>query len=59
MDSLICYWTVDQLHIAYKYINIKQHLQVTYTGCVLDKTISGKPITLNRLLTKWEIKISL
>ena len=32
------------LNIKYKGINIKQHSEVTYLGCVLDKTISGEPM---------------
>ena len=32
---------VRQLNIRYNYINIKQHSQVAYLGCVLDETMSG------------------
>ena len=57
----ICDWFVDnklsihfgedkinicQLNIKYKDINIKQHSEVTYFGCVLDKTVSGQQIAL-------------
>ena len=37
---------INQLNIRYNHINIKQHLQVTYLGCVLDKKMSCKPMTL-------------
>ena len=32
---------VRQLNIRYNYINIKQHSQVAYLGCVLDETMLG------------------
>ena len=35
-----------QLNIKYKDINIKQHSEVTYFGCVLDETVSGEPMPL-------------
>ena len=38
-----------KLNVKYKNIKIKQHLQVTYLGCVLDKTLSGEPMTLKPL----------
>ena len=31
-----------KLNIRYKEINIKQQAQVTYLGCALDKSMSGK-----------------
>ena len=37
---------VPQLNINYNHINIKQHSQVTYLGCVLDETMSGEPMAL-------------
>ena len=37
---------IRQLNIKYKDINVKQHSQVTYLGCVLDKTMSGEPMAL-------------
>ena len=37
---------IRKLNIRYKEINIKQQAQVTYLGCVLDKSISGEPMTL-------------
>ena len=33
---------VPKLKIKYKNIQIKQHLKVTYLGCILDKTMSGE-----------------
>ena len=33
-------------------MKIKQHLQVTYLGCVLDETLSGEPMTLKALNKK-------
>ena len=35
-----------QLNIKYKDRNIKQHLEVTYLGCVLDRTVSGELLSL-------------
>ena len=32
-----------------KYKEIKQHLQVTYLGCALDETLSGKPMAIKTL----------
>ena len=40
---------IRQLNIKYKDINIKQHSEVTYLGCVLDETMSGEPIALKVL----------
>ena len=42
-------WRAKNIHeliIKYKNINITQHLEVTYLGCMLDKTMSGKPMAL-------------
>ena len=35
-----------QLNIRYNHINVKQHLQVTYLGCMLDKTLFCEPVAL-------------
>ena len=40
---------IHQLNIKYKDINIKQHLQVTYLGCVLDEAMLGEPMVLKVL----------
>ena len=37
---------VRQLNIKYNHINIMQHSQVTYLGCVLDERMSCEPMTL-------------
>ena len=37
---------VSQLNIRYNYINVEQHSQDTYFGCLLDETISGEPMAL-------------
>ena len=37
---------IRQLNIKYKDINIKQHSEATYLGCVLDETMSGEPMVL-------------
>ena len=37
---------VRQLNIRYNHINIKQHSQVTYLGCVLDDRMSCEPMQL-------------
>ena len=37
---------VLQPNIRYNHINIKQHSQVTYLGCVLDKRMSCEPMAL-------------
>ena len=51
---------IHQLNIRYNHINIKQHLQVTYLGCMLDKIMSCEPMALKvKTRYKWEIKISL
>ena len=38
---------IHQLNIKYKDINVKQHSEVTYLGCVLDETMSGESMALN------------
>ena len=38
--------TIKKLNIKYQDIEIKQHSQVTYLGCVMDETMSGKPMAL-------------
>ena len=37
---------IRQFNIKYKDTNIKQHSEVTYLECVLDKTMSRKPMAL-------------
>ena len=37
---------IRQLNIEYNDINMKQHSEVTYLGCMLDETMSGEPRTL-------------
>ena len=37
------------MNIRYKHVNIKQHSQATYLGCVLDEARSGEPIALKVL----------
>ena len=41
--------SVRKLNVKYKNIKIKQHLQVTYLGCVLDEILCGQPMTLKAL----------
>ena len=36
----------EKLNIKYQDIEIKQHSQVTYLGCVMDETMSGEPMPL-------------
>ena len=36
----------EKLNIKYQDIEIKQHSQVTYLGCVMDVTMSGEPMPL-------------
>ena len=38
--------TIKKLNIKYQDIEIKQHSQVTYLGCVMDETMSGEPMAL-------------
>ena len=38
--------TIKKLNIKYQDIEIKQHSQVTYLGCVMDETMSGEPMPL-------------
>ena len=35
---------IRQLKIKYKSINIRQYLEVTYRGCMLEETMSGEPM---------------
>ena len=35
--------TIKKLNTKYQDIETKQHLQVTYLGCVMDETLSGEP----------------
>ena len=42
---------VRQLNIRYNHINIKQHSQVTYLGCVLDERMTCEPMAL-RVINK-------
>ena len=42
---------VGKLNITYQSIDIKQNPQVTYLGCILDETMSGKPM-INKTLKK-------
>ena len=37
---------IRQLHIKYKGINVKQHLDTIRLGCVLGETMSGEPMAL-------------
>ena len=36
--------TARKLNVKYKNVKIKQHLPVTYPGCVLEETQCGEPI---------------
>ena len=40
---------IRQLNIRYNHINIKQHSQVKYLGCMLDERMSCEPMALNVL----------
>ena len=42
---------IRQLNIKYKDINIKQHSEVTYFGCVVEEMMSGEPMAL-KVITK-------
>ena len=37
---------IKKLNIKYQDIEIKQHLQVTYPGCVMDESMCGEPMAL-------------
>ena len=37
---------IPKLSINFKTIQIKQHLKVTYLGCILDEAISGESTAL-------------
>ena len=39
----------ETLNIKYNNINIKQHSNVTYLGCILDETLSGESMALSVL----------
>ena len=47
--------TIKKLNIKYQDIEIKQHSQVTYLGCVMDETESEEPMALK---VKWQIEVS-
>ena len=49
---------VHQLNIRYKEINIKQHLKMTYPGCVLDETMLCEPMAL-KVINKINGKLKL
>ena len=49
---------IRQLNTKYKDVNIKQHSEVTYLGCVLDETMSEEPMALN-VLNKVNVKLKL
>ena len=49
---------IRQLNIKYKDINIKQHSEETYLGCVLDETMSGEPMAL-KVINKINGKLKL
>ena len=42
---------VGKLNVTYQGIDIKQNSQVTYLGCILDETMSGKPVA-NKAIKK-------
>ena len=49
-----------KLNTKYKNVKIKQHSQVTYLVCVLDETVSWKPMALKALnKINGKLKISL
>ena len=48
---------ICQLNIKYKDINIKQHSEVTYLGCVLDETMPGEPMAL-KVINKMNGKLN-
>ena len=51
--------TIKKLNIKYQDIEIKQHLQVTYLGCVMDETMSGEPRgTLNLMQSLKNLQIT-
>ena len=44
-------------NVKYKKIKTKQHLQVTYLGCVSDEILSGETMTLKALnKINWKLK---
>ena len=47
---------ICQLKMKYKDINLKQHSEVTYLGCVLDETMSREPMAL-KVITKMNGKL--
>ena len=49
---------VRQLIIAYNHMNIKQHSEVTYLGCVLDERMSCEPMAL-KVMNKINRKLKL
>ena len=41
---------IHQPKIKYKNINMKQHLEVTYLGCMLEETMSEEPMALKVII---------
>ena len=48
--------TIKNLNIKYQDIEIKQHSQVTYLGCIMDETMSGEPLAL-KVINKISAKL--
>ena len=49
---------IRQLNIKHKYINIKQHSEVTYLAQVLDETMPEEPMALkviNKINGKYKV----
>ena len=49
---------IHQLDIKYKDINIKQNSEISYLGCVIDKTMLGEPMPL-KVINKINGKLEL
>ena len=47
---------IKNLNIKYQDIEIKQHSQVTYLGCIMDETMSGEPLAL-KVINKTSAKL--
>ena len=48
---------IHLLNIKYKDINIKQHSEVTYLGCMLDEKMSGEPVALKVINKNGKLKV--
>ena len=47
---------LQKLEIIYNNIQIKQHSQVTYLGCIIEETMSGESMA-NKVISKVNVRL--